>query len=685
VETDRLILALVQSKNESADDVLLECLRLGSEEEKPIVLAALIKRATVRGLRGVIAQYDSLSEPLQRRILDSVRDMHHALRECGRSDDPALRIATLKLIALGRQGKLAFVLSENLRNEQDEVSKAAIEALVALARWVSIQTKWLQKGEYSSHSPDPSISTTPSAASKEATPHPTPAEHTPADAAVPASIDLSALTRPVATTDATAVYNELLAQRPEIETAVARAIDLSRGRYGPGLLRAALLLCDWPGSKTLAILQSAKHGGQTVMVRRLEQAPASENVAAFLLASSHGQLRAHFGSAFAHINEGPVLDALLRKSHWLRDSQLQLCMHQVTRGAWWGESELLEDIARRDPPQAAKIGDWLCASGAHDVVQDDRMERLRFRAESSVLARLHLLRLVSMRRRGSSVQLIKTFLSDPDERLARMAAREMIRRRPPEYENLLLTRMATAPASVRRIIGRALGNLGFEQFWNRFDQLDRDTRRNAGKAMLKILPDSVIRLRQRLENGAVERRLKALEMAADLDLVSPLRVTLIKLTEHTNPKVRSKAVGVLALSPESADNLLLDRVLSDTDPRVRANAIEILEAMKNPEFLPLLTEKAKSGHSRERANSIKALHKMRQGPAADALQEMLRDQRPDHRVSAMWALKQMGFWRLLGEVGRLAKEDNNIRVRRYALAVLKGVADMVQKQREKAG
>ena len=160
------------------------------------------------------------------------------------------------------------------------------------------------------------------------------------------------------------IYAELMAQRPEIEAAIARALDVHRGRHGQDLLRAALLLCDWPGSKTLAILHTAKHGGQSPMVRRLQQPPASEHVAAFLLGGSHGQLRTHFGIVFSHINEAPVLDALLRKTHWLRDQHLQICMHQVTRGAWWSPGELMRDVDRRTPEDAAKVGEWLAASGA---------------------------------------------------------------------------------------------------------------------------------------------------------------------------------------------------------------------------------------------------------------------------------------------------------------------------------
>src|SRR5881227_1254738 len=106
----QLIQALIASENEAADEVLLEALRLGNVTEQGQALDALIKRETTRGLGGVIA----LSDPLKLRILNKIRAFHHALREAGRSDDVARRLAALKLIALGRQGKLAYVLSENL-------------------------------------------------------------------------------------------------------------------------------------------------------------------------------------------------------------------------------------------------------------------------------------------------------------------------------------------------------------------------------------------------------------------------------------------------------------------------------------------------------------------------------------------------------------------------------------------
>jgi HEAT repeat protein len=635
---DQLIAALVETKNEAADELLLEALRLGNPQEKTLAMNALMKRQTVRGLSGIVEQYEKLPDSLQQEILAQIKLFHHALRESGRSDNHDLRMAAMKLVALGRQGKLAYVLSENLHDTDEALSKSATEAMVALARWAAMETRALQKG-------DPRVAQPPSAVQSS--------------------------------------YALLMEQRPEIESAVARAMDVHRGKHGQDLLRAALLLCDWPGSKTLAILHTAKHGGQSPMVRRLQQPPSAEHVEAFLLGASHGQLRSHFGIVFSHIDEAPVLDALLRKTHWLKDHQLQLCIHQVTRGTWWGEVELMHDIERRPPADSAKIAEWVAVSGMHDVMQDERLERLREHAKDDFDARLRLIRVAMRRRRGSSVQLLRSFLNDPDERLMRMAAREIVRRRPMDFENMLLQLMTNAPESVRKVISRAIGQSGFDQFWTRFDRMDRATRKQAGRAMLKLLPDAVQRLTKRLQAGPVDQAIKAMQIVQELGLTEVLKSVLVPMCQHPHAKVRSKAVNLLGEVPALASDALLERVLTDSDARVRANAIEVLESKKELQFLPMLAQRARSSHNRERANAIKAMHRMRVGTASNQLLGMLRDQRPEHRISAMWALRQTGIWQLINEVGRIAKQDENLRVRRYALGVIKQVAEAVQAAKQK--
>jgi HEAT repeat protein len=656
---ERLIATLVESDNAAADELLLEGLRLGAPSEQSILLDALIQRETVTGLSGVIGVYDQLPQELQFGVLAQIKAFYHALRECGRSEDMNLRIMAMKLIALGRQGKLAYVLSENLHDTDEALSKAATEAMVALARWVATETRNLQKGLEKGQGASPRQAQARGGKGQEE------------EEAIPKAL--------------ASAHQRIMENRGEIEAAVARAMDVHRGKHGQELLRACLLLADWPGSKSLGILHTTKHGGQSPMVRRLQQPPASEHVEAFLLGASHGGLRSHFGTVFSHIEEAPVLDALLRKTHWLKDNQLQLCMHQVGRGVWWGDAELKRDIDRRPPEDAAKIGDWIAASGMHDVMQDERLDALRVHAKNDFGARLRLLRLAALRKRGASVHLFKRFLTDPDERLVRIAAREIVRRKPAEHENMLLQLMTSSPDSVRRVISRAIGQEGFEHFWQRFDRMEKSTRRQAGRAMLKLLPDAAMRLSRRLTAGPVEQRVKAMQIVQELGLSESMRQAILPLCSHPHAKVRSKAVSLVGEVQSVGPDLLLEKVLSDADPRVRANAIEVLETRRATQYVPLLAQRARSAHSRERANAIKAMHHMRVSTASSQLLVMLRDERAEHRISALWALRQIGWWQLVNEVGRIAKEDTNLRVRRYALGVLRNVAESIAASKGSAG
>jgi HEAT repeat protein len=204
--------------------------------------------------------------------------------------------------------------------------------------------------------------------------------------------------------------------------------------------------------------------------------------------------------------------------------------------------------------------------------------------------------------------------------------------------------------------------------------------------MLKMLPDAVQRLGRRLVSGPVDQRLKAMQITQELGLGELMRPAVTQACNDSNAKLRSKAIAVLGEMEGTPSDAILDRILNDGDPRVRANAIEILETRQKTNYLPLLAQRARAAGTgnRERANAIKALHRMKVKNANVALASMLRDQRPEHRISGLWALKAIGWWALLNEVGRLAKEDNNLRVRRYALALLKNVAELV-KQAKKTG
>jgi hypothetical protein len=222
----------------------------------------------------------------------------------------------------------------------------------------------------------------------------------------------------------------------------------------------------------------------------------------------------------------------------------------------------------------------VAASGLHDVVQDERLDVLRQHAAGDFDARLRLLRVAARRRKGASTVLLQRFLADPDERLVRMAAREIVRRRPADMDNVLLQLMTTAGDSVRRVISRAIGQAGFEHFWTRYERLPKATRRQAGRAMLKILPDAQQRLQRRLSSGPIDQRLKAMQMTQGARGLrrGDARHARGPCTDPT-PKLRSKASSRRPLRAWPPDPLV-DRLLTGRDARVRANAIEVLEAKR---------------------------------------------------------------------------------------------------------
>jgi HEAT repeat protein len=639
---ERIIHVLIESKNQAADDLLLSAIDLGNEKEAGLALDALFRRQTLHGMSSLIARYAQLAEKLKFQVLDHIKLLTPSIRACASGGDLACRISALKLIALGHQGKLAYLLIENMHHSDEVVSRGAVDAMVGLARWVATETRKIQ--------------------------------------ASPIKTDAHGELLPPSNN----VYRELVEQRPEIETAVSRAIDLHRGAYGQELVRAALLLADRLDSKTLAILQTPKHGGQMPMVRRLQQPPASEHVEAFLLAASHMDLRSQFAMIFSRIDEVPVLDAILRRTYWLKDNHLRLCMQQVGRGPWLDETTLKQDIARRSAPEIGQIGEWIAASAAHDVMQDQLLIKMLEKLREDFPARLRLLRIAARRPAGASMQLLREFLRDSDERLVRLATREIIRRRPADYENILMQLMTNAPSSVRRLIGRAVGQNGFDNYWERFDNLDPATRQTAGKALVKLLPTTLERLSRLLTTGTLSDRLKAMQVTQELNLSHDLHGPLLQLASDANPKLRSRAVTLLGQSPSGLPEPLIDKVLSDPDARVRANAIEVIDQQPDSQYLPILSRLARSRHNRERANAIKALHSMRVGTASQQLIAMLRDVRPEHRISAMWALKEVGLWKMLREVAQLAKTDGDMRVRRYAVGVIRSIAAGSQEKKESA-
>ena len=681
---DQVIAALVRSTNGSADDVLLEAVRVGAPTEAARALGGLFQRGTAAALAGIVARYADLPTELRPLVADRVGQLDEAVRDAGRTGDADARRSAVRLIADSRQAALAGILTENLRHADPAVAVAASAALVAFAEWIAAGVRSLQAGE----------------GGDDGTTEATKVPELTGVTDVMDVLDEDAPSPPHPVT-ASPTHDRLTRDRADIEQAVVKALEQQRERPAGDrvmmdVVRAAVLLCDHTGSRLVAVLRGTRHAGQAMLARRVSGTPGADAVDAFLVGAGHGGQRSSFANSFARIADAPTLDGLLRRTHWLKDAMLGTCMASVSRGAWWTDGELARDAAARHADDVARVGRWIAASGTDAGVQDDRLvvlyRRLLSADPDNVAARSELLRTTLSRPRGTSTALVTAYLADPDERLVRMAVREIHRRRPADHNAVLMTRLATAPGTARPVVARAVGQAAFEQFWANFDQMDAARRRAGGRGLLKLLPDVPARIVRRMAtagaNVAVFDRLKALQMIADLGVAQSVSGVLIRLCGDASPRVRSKAVALLREVPAASLDVLLERLLNDPDARVRANAVEVMDerttgrATVSATFVPTLVQRARTGSNRERANAIRALHRLRMADVADALNHMLADGRVEHRISGLWAVRETGLWNLAGRVGQMAKADAEPRVRQYAMGVLRAVSTMIQQQQE---
>ena len=71
-------------------------LRLGNEQEKTVALKALLTRGTLRGMSGLIEQFEGLPDALRLQILREIRRIQPALGEYARHADTSRRLQAMR-------------------------------------------------------------------------------------------------------------------------------------------------------------------------------------------------------------------------------------------------------------------------------------------------------------------------------------------------------------------------------------------------------------------------------------------------------------------------------------------------------------------------------------------------------------------------------------------------------------
>lgn len=309
-------------------------------------------------------------------------------------------------------------------------------------------------------------------------------------------------------------------------------------------------------------------------------------------------------------------------------------------------------------------------------------------ATDDPLARLSALRaMVAIHDESTSVA-IAALCHDADAVIARIALRELVRRKWTGLTALLM-RLVTSPhPDVRRIAERHLIPVGFERFWDHWERMDPAHRIEAGRALLKVDPVFNRQLADKMASRNSDDRLKSVMIVRALRLETYFEPQMLRMSDDPDARVASAAVrGVGGLGSTGRATRTLRKAMEHSDDRVRANAVEAAEQSGAVEACGDLLERlAHESGNRSRANAIKAMLERPVGEALPALNSMLVHTDPRHRISALWVVQQLAVADVARRVATLARADTDTRVKRRAIEVFRDIAEsyLEQMQAERA-
>jgi len=306
-----------------------------------------------------------------------------------------------------------------------------------------------------------------------------------------------------------------------------------------------------------------------------------------------------------------------------------------------------------DSPTSVRLGRlrWVrlldpkaTGTSARDALTDPD-PRVRFAAAQ---------RLIDAMDKPSCAEALLDFAFDPDERVARSAALALIEAEPPRLRRRLDSLARSPHGSCRRLI-RAEP----QRQWERMLELRR---------WLDASPDMALaELRGRIREGAAADRASAILLARRLGALASVETDLLEAARDEDARVAATAVLALGRLWTAPARVMVAAAMAHEDRRVRANALEAI-ARRDPAAAAISGAVA-SDDARVRANAIRAaMGDHRDDAGVDHLEAMLRDDRPEHRRSALWVARRGMVRAVAASVERLAAREPDPVVRREAEA-----------------
>ncbi|MFG0256613.1 MAG: HEAT repeat domain-containing protein [Phycisphaerales bacterium JB043] len=258
----------------------------------------------------------------------------------------------------------------------------------------------------------------------------------------------------------------------------------------------------------------------------------------------------------------------------------------------------------------------------------------------------------AMPSQAGALECLRDMAFDPHHAIARSSTIALLTSDSTPHPQMQVLRNSAHP-SVRRIA--RLDTLPARP-WQRYASL---------RHQLAHQPDILLAtLRGALESADETHILDTLLTIDRLALAPTLEKPILALLEHDSPRVCASAVRLAARIPTASARASLACASAHPDARVRANTIESI-AISTPDA-PIIVRATADDVPRLRANAIRAHLRVNRHEATSLLDDMLVDDRPAHRLSALWVARRSSVIPLTQRVAAIASDEPDIRVRACA-------------------
>lgn len=324
---------------------------------------------------------------------------------------------------------------------------------------------------------------------------------------------------------------------------------------------------------------------------------------------------------------------------------------------------LVEGLSETARFGLVEMASWLGEAGARTLVE------CGVAMDPSARVRLRAVRVLHEHGSGEAAdEGLLDLAYDRDTRVARAATGALVRCRS-RHRRLATISALKGTARSNDVVVRLLAERGLA----RFDPYSSDQWQCPAMArwLLARSPHTFLDgLRDRF--ARVETTGSALALCRRLGLAVHMQPELIDLAKNA-AEPSHRAGAALLLGDMRVDEAMGERafvvladLLSDADARVRASALEALSRLRG--CMIRLERYAGDDSPRVRGNAV--LHTCRiveeKGSSVPHLEAMLRDERPEHRLSALWVASSVRPLAVAARVAEMAGTDEDLLVRSRA-------------------